>query len=762
MRFPWRSESSAEKLAQPRLSPDQSSCNVRKSSAIEIPVLSRFKRRREVDEQIEDARVNKRLRRSEPRPASGLTGASDDVDAVLAEEQLREEERSSAEAEVARERRHHFPDVVDQGALQREGPDQGTTQIPGMVHEASPWEMLIYLPSDSNALAPLQQTIESQFSLEILLKHQELRLIEEELAKCQIAYEQLRRCQLIPYSTMSPPTPTTQAYGQDIPPDTIMNNGRAPEAPVPDIMDGPYTRHYTKWLIPDLGFDGPKVEPGPSLTSVSTTKEIGEGRITRNHPIEYAPTGGKARLRGTASGSKPKAPLIPQPPPKEKSGLLTVRRSSDGQIVKLVCLDCGRGDFSSAQGFINHCRIAHHRGFESHDAAATVCGQPVELDESGNVVGDGDSSPGGLGWLVHPLVRSAPTTGRAANRPTLHNSHVPVSVLQEDMDTQASKNKPLGPVIGRPVGGSQARSKLNITLRDRDRPSTAFTPSTQTPRLSALLETTGSAINLNGMVTEANRRFDLTIYSSEEEEESEDMEVDDDEVQARPHQQRRPVSAHGINDEISDLNPVPSRAPAGLATVQARMSPAILSRPSSSKGRGNRGRRSGTATKGSTSTSAPVRSLPRQELVVKSSPSPNLSPTVVELTTAPSLISDDDEYEAHSESESPSSIAVDAEDDMLEFAVDDGSETTGQADSDLSAVSGAKVGMPRRTALRSSRRTNVGEELQTGSREPGTRARRNERHVTFAGSFTDNATRTRTRSGSGGQARPARAGTGRS
>ena len=47
----------------------------------------------------------------------------------------------------------------------------------------------------------VREAIESQFSLEILLKHNELRLINQELAKCQVGLEQLRRCHLIPYPT---------------------------------------------------------------------------------------------------------------------------------------------------------------------------------------------------------------------------------------------------------------------------------------------------------------------------------------------------------------------------------------------------------------------------------------------------------------------------------------------------------------------------------------------------------------------------------
>src|SRR5208282_692912 len=48
------------------------------------------------------------------------------------------------------------------------------------------------------SLDTLRDAIESQLSLEILLKHDELRLINQEMAKCQIALEQLRRCHLIP------------------------------------------------------------------------------------------------------------------------------------------------------------------------------------------------------------------------------------------------------------------------------------------------------------------------------------------------------------------------------------------------------------------------------------------------------------------------------------------------------------------------------------------------------------------------------------
>ena len=55
-------------------------------------------------------------------------------------------------------------------------------------------------------LTSLQQVIDNEFNMQILMKHNELRLIEQELAKCQIALEQLRRCEVRPYPGMETPS----------------------------------------------------------------------------------------------------------------------------------------------------------------------------------------------------------------------------------------------------------------------------------------------------------------------------------------------------------------------------------------------------------------------------------------------------------------------------------------------------------------------------------------------------------------------------
>ncbi|CAK7201660.1 hypothetical protein SEUCBS139899_004369 [Sporothrix eucalyptigena] len=225
----------------------------------------------------------------------------------------------------------------------------------------------------------VKDIIQYQFSHEILVKHNELRLIEQELAKCQIALEQLRRCHLIPYP-IDCPTPEQML-------DIASGRGAAvrprPGATVPKwsspfgVVDGPYARHYAKWLIPDPAFDGPLANwPGLAPTTRSSKSNVtAEARATRNSITD------SSKVRGTrgVSGQKLHALSNGYPQPKDRVGPCVLKRS-DGKVVKLVCTDCHRDNFSSTQGFINHCRIAHKRDYKSHDEAAIHCGHPIEVD----------------------------------------------------------------------------------------------------------------------------------------------------------------------------------------------------------------------------------------------------------------------------------------------------------------------------------------------------------------------------------------------
>ncbi|TGZ77621.1 hypothetical protein EX30DRAFT_195598 [Ascodesmis nigricans] len=202
------------------------------------------------------------------------------------------------------------------------------------------------------SLESIRAHISEQFDIEILLKHREMRMIEQEIAKTQISLEQLRRCSLLPYTQ----SPEAQLDAQ--------GNGLIP--PAPGVVDGPYTRHYRQWLIPHPALDGNLVEPfapPPNIQQQQQQQQLGFGF---GMGMNGRPQRQSAMKVQTKTGEQ-----------------VCLYRKRDGTLVKLECGTCHRSNFSSAQGFINHCRIAHQTEYSSHDAAAEACGKPVdEADEA--------------------------------------------------------------------------------------------------------------------------------------------------------------------------------------------------------------------------------------------------------------------------------------------------------------------------------------------------------------------------------------------
>jgi ADA HAT complex component 1 len=233
-------------------------------------------------------------------------------------------------------------------------------------------------------LTPVQQAIEAQIDIEILLKHNELRLIEQELAKCQVALEQLRRCSLIPF-------PGTEGLSEDLslgvghslqPP----SGYTTPQYAAPwGVTDGPYTSHYAKWLISDAKFD--PISERALAQQAQGYFGVGEGRTTRGSFGDFG-SANRGRTSRTSTGMLKLAPLGEIPAPTPKVDPLLHKRSTDGQWVRLYCAfdSCKHSNFSNTQGFLNHCRIKHTLVFKSHDAAAIRCGIPVDVNEVGNPV----------------------------------------------------------------------------------------------------------------------------------------------------------------------------------------------------------------------------------------------------------------------------------------------------------------------------------------------------------------------------------------
>ncbi|RAL64386.1 hypothetical protein DID88_001862 [Monilinia fructigena] len=507
-------------------------------------------------------------------------------------------------------------------------------------------------------LTLVRETIESELSLEILMKHNELRLIQAELAKCQVSLEQLRRVHLIPF-------PGVQGTGAQASPESmsdvsagtgpaVWSGDKVPKwAPPYGITEGPYTRHWAKWLIPDPAFDGLElVNPHAGPGRPRAGKMVPEGRATRNSIADGSTFSAKSRSQRGIFG--------------------------DGKTVKLVCLDCNREDFSSTQGFINHCRIGHHREFKSHEEAAQVSGQIIEVDEVGALPVVVEKSPSvATGDLVHPLIKSAPIDQEA---------HVALlSRINDSMNLYLQGRLP--GVTSIPGSAASSPRKPSAVKPRVQSPKPSFVPSSSTPHLSELLKSRGFGGDLDEIVGDAKTRVNMDDLSSSSGEES-----SDDEAAETPTASLPPRHLGGF-DGPGDTPMIGMRLPA-----RAAMSPAHFARPTSSKsidpstrsGHGHISPRLSYATINTSMaapTTRPSNATRPQPIDIRdhdpdgdvdmgitdASSIIDLSPNTVASNNAPSLVSDDGEYdEGDDDAESVASDDAGESSDVAEIDIEDG------------------------------------------------------------------------------------------
>lgn len=468
-------------------------------------------------------------------------------------------------------------------------------------------------------LSPLQQVIENEFNMQILVKHNELRLIEQELAKCQIALEQLRRCQLRPFPGVENPASSISAgTGPAIAP-SPGNTQPSHSAPY-GVTDGPYTRHYQRWLLPDAQFDSmpdhflSPAESGPH-TGVRSTRGHGTARKSVSKPIS---------VPGRTSDALHSLPNYPMPAaPKDKSSPLVLRRSTDGQLVKLICNNCLRGNFSSIQGFLNHCRIAHKVDYKSHDAAAVDCGRVLEEHEMASLPPETHAMP------AAPKL-SGSRSSSTVNTPFKTSSHVhpmnqsgatAVSAPHAHQGKAVNALKPVPvPSWARPVHNAEGAQ---------------FTPSSQAPRLSAQFAKYQLGGNLEQAITNAKQKVDIGA----------------DEEMASPD----------APDSASPISLAPgSRTIPGASRAGSLAPPGNTTRPPSRKGYWEAVQRHGLS---------PLHPAPAPDLSVPlhghaqipespSELSPNLSPHTAD--NNPGLVSDheDDDHGSASEDDVPHAPAA--------------------------------------------------------------------------------------------------------
>lgn len=561
-------------------------------------------------------------------------------------------------------------------------PSQGASEPPAVTKNTG---------SQKVDVDTLRETLEAQLSLEVLLKHNELRLIDQEIAKCQVALEQLRRCAEIPY-----PGSNVAGYSPAVSSGTGMavwapENGPAPLSPAPwGVTDGPYTRHLARWLIPDPRFDGGEPEPATPMTGGHASPWT-EGRSTRGSCGDLGYVASKTRpQRGT--GGRLQSLPNGYPQPKDKTGPMLIRRKSDNLLVKLVCLDCRRDNFSSTQGFINHCRIAHSRNYASHEAAAVESGEPVEVDEAGAVIGGKieTSCPATAGF-IHPLIRSAHVIEPLPKTPT------PVS------DATVTPRRRLSPVRQTPSGVETPRAS---SADQKTMPATEgngpFMPSPATPHLSNLMKLRGVAVDLEQLVGDAKTVVDLNDYSDDDDGESDagsvqpsaEMSQDQTPLGARAGRQpmrttasqatsRRPGSRKGLDSLNHTPPPLQTSTPTRPTDYQSPY-PSMSCLPQGSQ-------------------SGALRELEGTEQAS------NLSPNTAESNQAPSLVSDDDDYGDVSDSDPgpSSSEAGDHDEDLGHIDVEDGDENSARSAAATPAkpdIGMASTGTPRAPPLSKSLR----------------------------------------------------------
>lgn len=511
-------------------------------------------------------------------------------------------------------------------------------------------------PSLDNA----RDEIRHQFGLEILLKHDELRLINQELAKCQVALEQLRRCHLIPFPVNCPTPEQMLNVSAGKGPAIQSRPGESVPrwAPPFGVVDGPYARHYAKWLIPDPSFDGIQPEWQFTPEAARARASFAEGRTTRNSLTDTGSTLKGRSSRGVGS-QKLHSLSSGYPQPKDKAGPCILKRA-DGQTVKLVCLDCNRENFSSTQGFINHCRIAHKRDFKSHEEAAVQSGHPIEVAEGGAAGEESASVP----TVPAPtcVSSSTSTSVHPFARPDMTEQQAYVALRSRIEDSLKLYRQGKLPGVTRvPSLPDKARQRaVEITG--------SVSGTSETPHLSRLLQSRKFDGNLSELVADAKTKIHLDDMASSEESELAEIPTEGDE----------------LKDSSAVRTPIVRRVPA-----KATKSPATVDTSvhlASSKGRAPSSAFQAPANNGSHDANSV---LSDDDLDMEDV---DMSPNTMVSNNAPSLVSDDGDYDDTDDGSSVSDVSDNLEtesvSDVAEITLDDDQDSRSLR-RESSGVSGA-------------------------------------------------------------------------
>ncbi|KAG9547976.1 hypothetical protein KCU79_g15163, partial [Aureobasidium melanogenum] len=499
-RLPWCTDPSGDEKPEKAMFP-----RMRQPPVVDMSLLSKLKRKRADSPPFDSVPAfdhSKRLRLSDTDRDSSLPGkwqSDSSIDVMMSEPRLHDSANHSNQTSTANVPLL-TPDVsfAASCAAKTATPSADSQQF--LKTNDKPEIM------DGTRL---QDVLEHQFNLEILLKHRELRLIEQELAKCQVALEQLRRCEVIPYPGASGLSESlSSGTGPALKPQPGFTQ---PQAPSPwGVTDGPYTRHYARWLLNDPTFDSlPFSQVMPALDSYAMQSE---GRSTRNSGAGIGKSGRSRPTRDSFGNLNQALPNYPTQP-RGKQGPLVIRRLADNLFVKLICNNCQRGDFSSVQGFLNHCRIAHKVDYKSHEAAALDCGKPLEEDETHLIPQGAPAATPGASKPQQAAKPAVPQPIPAAPAGFVHPLNAQVlpryTWKRQADEARASMSQSHN---RRAVASNTATSVAAASFH-----ATPLVGSSFAPYLSARFAKRGLGGNLQHATTQARERIDLGPDPSEDE-----------------------------------------------------------------------------------------------------------------------------------------------------------------------------------------------------------------------------------------------------
>ncbi|KAG7663776.1 uncharacterized protein J8A68_002636 [[Candida] subhashii] len=221
----------------------------------------------------------------------------------------------------------------------------------------------------------LTEIITNQIDLEIQLKHKELQLTNKEINKIESQLLILRKFFDIPTDVKltNEPNDFTIKYFD------ILNKSLS--STYENIMKlqqqqqqlQPLQEHQSQ----GIPIEHSQYPVNPAGISPPTPAGSSSGHIYRTRSTTSSLRPSSTSHITTSQSSYPQQ-QHPQPsayPPYNQRALGCLYRRTDGVVVRLKCPDCQRSNFSSAQGFLNHSRIAHAKEYTSQDAAALKCGE---------------------------------------------------------------------------------------------------------------------------------------------------------------------------------------------------------------------------------------------------------------------------------------------------------------------------------------------------------------------------------------------------